>query len=127
MTDADDLADRVQAGDLRLYELESHADADTAAAARRELLARETGADLGATGSFTFDAESVDSAIENLAGGTQLPLGVAGPLAVSGARPTTSSTSHSPPRRARSSPPSTAAARPSRPPVAPMPASRRSG
>lgn len=84
MTDADDLADRVQAGDLRLYELESHADADTAAAARRELLARETGADLGATGSFTFDAESVDSAIENLAGGTQLPLGVAGPLAVSG-------------------------------------------
>ncbi|WP_232702840.1 hydroxymethylglutaryl-CoA reductase (NADPH) [Halobacterium wangiae] len=85
MTDAADLADRVQAGELRLYELESHADADTAAAARRELLVRETGADLDATGAFTFDAEhAAETAVENLAGGTQLPLGVAGPLAVSG-------------------------------------------
>ena len=85
MTDADDLADRVQAGDLRLYELESHADADTAAAARRELLARETDADLDATGAFAFDADhAAETAVENLAGGTQLPLGVAGPLTVSG-------------------------------------------
>jgi hydroxymethylglutaryl-CoA reductase (NADPH) len=84
MTDADDLADRVQAGDLRLYELESHADPDTAAAARRELLARETGTDLDATGAFAFDAADVDPNVENLAGGTHLPLGIAGPLAVSG-------------------------------------------
>jgi hydroxymethylglutaryl-CoA reductase (NADPH) len=84
MTDASDLADRVQAGDLRLYELEDHADADTAAAARRELLERETGAGLDATGAFAFDADEVDSNVENLAGGTQLPLGVAGPLAVAG-------------------------------------------
>ncbi|MGB9964824.1 hydroxymethylglutaryl-CoA reductase (NADPH) [Halobacterium hubeiense] len=84
MTDASDLADRVQAGDLRLYELEDHADADTAAAARRELLERETDASLDATGAFAFDADEVDPNVENLAGGTQLPLGVAGPLAVSG-------------------------------------------
>ncbi|MFB6068459.1 MAG: hydroxymethylglutaryl-CoA reductase (NADPH) [Halobacterium sp.] len=85
MTDASDLADRVQAGDLRLYELESEADAATAAAARRELLERETGADTDALGSFSFDAEQAsETAVENLAGGAQLPLGVAGPLAVSG-------------------------------------------
>ncbi|WP_232687225.1 hydroxymethylglutaryl-CoA reductase (NADPH) [Halobacterium zhouii] len=85
MTDASGLADRVQSGDLRLYELEDHADADTAAAARRELLARETGVDLDAIGSFAFDAEQAsETAVENLAGGAQLPMGVAGPLAVNG-------------------------------------------
>jgi hydroxymethylglutaryl-CoA reductase (NADPH) len=84
MTDASGLADRVQSGDLRLYELEDYADADTAAAARRELLRRETDVDLAAIGSFAFDADEVDPNIENLAGGAQLPLGVAGPLAVSG-------------------------------------------
>ncbi|MCD2204637.1 hydroxymethylglutaryl-CoA reductase (NADPH) [Halobacterium sp. KA-6] len=84
MTDASDLADRVQDGDLRLYELEGHADADTAAAARREILERETDASLDATGAFAFDADEVDPNIENLAGGTQLPLGVAGPIAVNG-------------------------------------------
>jgi hydroxymethylglutaryl-CoA reductase (NADPH) len=82
--DASDLADRVQAGELRLYELEDHADADTAAAARRELLERETEADTDALGSFSFDADGVDANIENLAGGTQLPLGVAGPVVVNG-------------------------------------------
>ena len=85
MTDASDLADRVQSGDLRLYELEDEADADTAAAARRDLLERETGADTDALGSFAFDAEQAsETAVENLAGGTQLPLGVAGPVAVNG-------------------------------------------
>jgi len=86
MTDASDLADRVQAGELRLYELEDHADADTAAAARRELLERETGADTDELGSYSFDAaQASETAVENLAGGTQLPLGVAGPVAVNGA------------------------------------------
>jgi hydroxymethylglutaryl-CoA reductase (NADPH) len=84
MTDASDLADRVQAGDLRLYELEAHADADTAADARRELLERETDAGLDASGDFTFAAQDAESAIENLFGATQLPLGVAGPVAVAG-------------------------------------------
>ena len=71
MTDASDLADRVQSGDLRLYELEDEADADTAAAARRDLLERETGADTDALGSFAFDAEQAsETAVDNLAGGT---------------------------------------------------------
>jgi hydroxymethylglutaryl-CoA reductase (NADPH) len=85
MTDASDLADRVQDGDLRLYELEDHADAATAAAARRDLLERETDAGLDTTGAFSFDAEHAsETAVENLVGGAQLPMGVAGPLTVSG-------------------------------------------
>jgi len=86
MTDADaeTLAERVREGDLRLHELEAHADAETAAAARRRLLESETGAALDTTGAFAFDAAAAEPNIENLVGGAQLPLGVAGPLAVAG-------------------------------------------
>ncbi|MFC7141338.1 hydroxymethylglutaryl-CoA reductase (NADPH) [Halosimplex aquaticum] len=82
--DAETLADRVADGDLRLYELEDHADAETAATARRLVVERETGVDLSATGDYTFAAESADSNIENMIGGAQLPVGVAGPVAVRG-------------------------------------------
>jgi len=84
MTDASDLADRVQSGELRLYELEDHADAATAAAARRELLYRETGVSSDAIGDFTFDAAAADTAIENMVGAAQVPMGIAGPVEVSG-------------------------------------------
>ncbi|GAA0645578.1 hydroxymethylglutaryl-CoA reductase (NADPH) [Salarchaeum japonicum] len=85
MSDVSDLADRVQSGELRLYELEDHADEATAAAARRELLRRETESDPDAVGGFSFDAGDVHgSNIENLVGGVQVPLGVAGPVAVNG-------------------------------------------
>ena len=84
MTDPADLADRVLEGDLRLYELDEHADAETAAAARRRLVERETGVDLDAVADYTFDAEDVDANVENLLGGAQIPLGVAGPVPVDG-------------------------------------------
>ncbi|MFB6164512.1 MAG: hydroxymethylglutaryl-CoA reductase (NADPH) [Haloarculaceae archaeon] len=84
MTDTSDLAQRVREGDLRLHELEAHADAETAAAARRELLEAETGADLAAVGAYTFDAADVESNIENLVGGAQVPMGVVGPVPVDG-------------------------------------------
>jgi len=84
MADPSDLADRVQAGDLRSYELEAHADPDVATAARRELLARETGADLDAIGDYTFDAADVEASIENAIGAAQVPMGVAGPVPVDG-------------------------------------------
>ncbi|WP_232342804.1 hydroxymethylglutaryl-CoA reductase (NADPH) [Halosimplex litoreum] len=82
--DPETLADRVVDGDLRLYELDEHADAETAATARRLVVERDTGVDLTSTGDYTFAAESADSNVENLVGGTQLPVGVAGPVAVHG-------------------------------------------
>ncbi|RBI61655.1 hydroxymethylglutaryl-CoA reductase (NADPH) [halophilic archaeon] len=84
MTDADDLAERVRAGDLRLHELEDHADHDTAAAARRRLLESATDADLDAVGDYAFDAEVADPNVENMVGAAQVPLGVAGPVGVRG-------------------------------------------
>jgi len=82
--DPEALADRVADGDLRLYELDEHADAETAATARRLVVERDTGVDLAATGDYAFAAESADSNIENLIGGAQLPVGVAGPVEVHG-------------------------------------------
>jgi hydroxymethylglutaryl-CoA reductase (NADPH) len=85
-TDADAaaLAERVREGDLRLYELEEHADADTAAAARRLLVEDHSGADLSTSGAYAFDAADAESSIENMLGAVQIPLGVVGPVAIDG-------------------------------------------
>jgi len=82
MTDAASLADRVREGDLRLHELEAHADADTAAEARRLLVESQSGASLDAVGNYGFPAEAAESAIENMVGLIQVPMGVAGPVSV---------------------------------------------
>jgi hydroxymethylglutaryl-CoA reductase (NADPH) len=84
MTDPADLARRVREGDIRLYELEEHADPETAAAARRHLVESETDADLDAIGDYAFAAEDVDANVENLLGAAQVPMGVAGPVTVDG-------------------------------------------
>ena len=82
--DPTDLAERVRAGELRMHELEEEADAETAAAARRAVLEAETGADLEAVGRTGFGAEQARRNIENLIGAAQVPMGVAGPVPVSG-------------------------------------------
>jgi hydroxymethylglutaryl-CoA reductase (NADPH) len=84
MTDPESLAAQVQQGELRLYEIEDHADAETAAAARRQLLAAETDASLEAVGEYGFDAAEVDANIENLVGAVEIPLGVVGPVTIDG-------------------------------------------
>jgi hydroxymethylglutaryl-CoA reductase (NADPH) len=84
MTEPADLVDRIREGDLRLHELEEHTDPDTAAAARRELLEAETDADLVAVGDFSFSVSDAEPNIENLVGGTQLPMGVVGPIEIKG-------------------------------------------
>ncbi|SIR31615.1 3-hydroxy-3-methylglutaryl-coenzyme A reductase [Haladaptatus litoreus] len=84
MTDADELAEQVRAGDLRLHELEDYADHDTAAEARRTLLESETDANLDTVGDYAFDAEMAEPNIENMMGTAQIPMGVAGPVAVNG-------------------------------------------
>jgi hydroxymethylglutaryl-CoA reductase (NADPH) len=85
MTDPSDLAAKVRAGELRLYELEDHADAETAATARRHLVESETDADLDAVGAYAFDAAEAKANVENTIGAAQVPMGVAGPVSVDGA------------------------------------------
>ncbi len=81
--DVDDLVDRVSAGELRLHELDAHADEATAAEVRRLLLHRRTGADLDTVADYSFHPEqAVGSNIENLIGGAQVPMGVVGPIPI---------------------------------------------
>ncbi|WP_251329379.1 hydroxymethylglutaryl-CoA reductase (NADPH) [Haloplanus pelagicus] len=83
-TDASALVERVRDGDLRVHELEDHADADTAATARRRLVEAETGADLDAVGAYGFPADRADANVENMIGAARIPMGVAGPVTVDG-------------------------------------------
>lgn len=82
--DIDELVAAVEDGDLRLHELEQHADADAATAARRRLLADETGADLESIGAYAFDAAAAEPNVENMVGAAQVPMGIVGPVAVDG-------------------------------------------
>jgi len=63
------LADRVSEGEIRFHELEAHADANTAAAARRRLVSETADADVDALGEYAFDAaDAHGSNIENMVG-----------------------------------------------------------
>jgi len=84
MTDPADLASRVREGELRLHELEEHADHETAAEARRRYVAEETGADLETVGEYAFDAAEAEPNVENMIGAAQVPMGVVGPVPVAG-------------------------------------------
>ncbi|WP_050032794.1 hydroxymethylglutaryl-CoA reductase (NADPH) [Halorubrum halophilum] len=87
MTDATpaSLAERVRDGEIRFHELEEHADADVAAAARRRLVGEHADADVDVLGEYAFDAaDAHGSNIENMVGAVQVPMGVAGPVAVDG-------------------------------------------
>jgi hydroxymethylglutaryl-CoA reductase (NADPH) len=76
----------VRAGDVRLHELEDHADADVAAAARLAVVEAAADADLSAVGAFGFAAEDAAANVENMIGAVEIPLGVAGPVTVRGDR-----------------------------------------
>ncbi|WP_251341583.1 hydroxymethylglutaryl-CoA reductase (NADPH) [Haloplanus halophilus] len=82
--DAEALVERVRDGDLRIHELEAHADADTAATARRRLVEAEAGVSLDAVGAYGFPAERADANVENMIGAARIPMGVAGPVTVHG-------------------------------------------
>ncbi|EMA43325.1 hydroxymethylglutaryl-CoA reductase (NADPH) [Halococcus saccharolyticus] len=85
MSDATDLAERVRSGDLALHDLDDHADPATATEARRLVVARETDTDLDGVGATALDpADAVGTAVENMIGAIEIPLGVAGPLPVAG-------------------------------------------
>ena len=84
MSDPDRLLERVRAGELRLHELDAHTDPDTATAVRRRYVEAETDVDLETVGEYAFDAEAAEPNIENMIGGVQVPMGVAGPVPVDG-------------------------------------------
>ena len=84
MSSPEELAERVREGELRLHELESHADADAAAAAHRLLVAEASGADLETVGEYAFEAAAAEPNVENMVGAVQVPLGVAGPVTIDG-------------------------------------------
>lgn len=84
MSDPEQLAARLIDGELRFHELETDTDHDTAATARRLALERESDTDLSSIGSYSFPAAKAETAIENMIGTVQVPLGVAGPLPLDG-------------------------------------------
>jgi hydroxymethylglutaryl-CoA reductase (NADPH) len=81
----DDYLDRLKKGTLKLYALETSLPPGEAVAVRRAFIEQETGIPLSALGSFTIDIERVVKRnCENMIGAVQVPVGVAGPLAVRG-------------------------------------------
>lgn len=84
MASAKELAERVLTSELSLYELEDHADADTAAEARRILLEQETEAELSMAKEVPYDSALAERNIENMYGVVHIPVGVAGPVSIDG-------------------------------------------
>ncbi len=84
MSDPESLARHVREGDVRLHELEEHADPETAASARRLVVETESDVSLDALATYTFPPAETAGNIENLIGGTQVPTGIAGPIPVEG-------------------------------------------
>ncbi len=81
----DDYLDRLKKGTLKLYALETSLPPEEAVAVRRAFIEQETGIPLSAIGSFSIDIERVVKRnCENMIGAVQIPVGVAGPLAVRG-------------------------------------------
>ncbi len=80
-----ELARQLASGERRFHELPADLDADEAARVRRDALERISGARLDHTGSYTLDADRASCRnCENFIGAVQVPIGVIGPLRLSG-------------------------------------------
>ncbi len=77
--------DNLLRGKITLGDAGESLEPASAASVRRKFIEQKTGARLRAISSFSFDANAVSSKnTENLIGGAQVPLGIAGPLKISG-------------------------------------------
>ena len=80
-----DLLERVVKGEVKLHEIGEHCSPAEAVAIRRAALERMTGASLKHVGSHSIDVAAVTGRnIDSPIGAVQVPVGVAGPLKVSG-------------------------------------------
>ena len=76
---------RLKSGELKLYELEKELAPIDAIRVRREYIEQETGTKMENIGIFSIDVERVVKRnCENMIGTVQVPLGVAGPIAIKG-------------------------------------------
>ena len=76
---------RLKSGSLKLYALERELPADEAVRVRRAYIEGETGVALPAVGAYTIPVDrAATKNCENMIGTVQVPLGVAGPLAIHG-------------------------------------------
>ncbi|WP_292423977.1 hydroxymethylglutaryl-CoA reductase (NADPH) [Methanoregula sp.] len=76
---------KLRAGSLKLYELEKQIAPVDAVRVRREFIEHETGTTLENIGIFSIDVNRAATRnCENMIGAVQVPVGVAGPLAVNG-------------------------------------------
>ncbi len=79
-----DILRGLKEGTIKIYELEKLLPRREAIALRAEFLENITSADLKNIRSYTFDPESIKGNIENMIGAVQVPIGVAGPVAIKG-------------------------------------------
>jgi len=83
--DHQELVKSLVEGRIGFHELPRSLDAQVAAAIRRQALEEITGADLDDMGHLSFDVETVSRRnCENLIGAAQVPMGIAGPLPLTG-------------------------------------------
>ncbi|MFA6362938.1 hydroxymethylglutaryl-CoA reductase (NADPH) [Methanoregula sp.] len=76
---------KLRAGSLKLYELEKQIAPVDAVRVRREFIEKETGTTLENIGIFSIDVDRAATRnCENMIGAVQVPVGVAGPLAING-------------------------------------------
>ena len=81
----DKYLERLKNGTLKLHALEKELPAPEAIGVRRAFIEEEAGVKLPKLGSFTMDPSvAVKKNVENMVGAVQVPVGVAGPLAVKG-------------------------------------------
>ncbi len=81
----DDYIERIRNGSVKLYALEKELGVREGVRVRRKFIEEEAGVNLDAIGSFSMDIDqAVKKNIENMIGAVQVPVGVAGPLAVKG-------------------------------------------
>jgi len=80
-----ELIRELASGERRFHALPAGLTAEEAATIRRAALEQRLGVDLSKTGDYGLDAETAaDRHCENMIGATQIPVGVAGPIAVRG-------------------------------------------